>query len=212
MEATTKAGEASEATSSSADSLPATGDPSKAAVDSGGGGGSISLDNNSEFYNTGRVGRRNALPDILNHHHSTTSTADLPDKLSALSTTGRWFIFLFYHFRIPILIGCILFQMRAKQAHQNEAAKYTRTPWTYSSGSSRVPVVMLIKTRFIDDRIFKLSYKQLFIFCMFGSRCLWDETKDDVVSDSEMDWKRVRLKIETIWSKFRQRVKLLSLN
>lgn len=47
-----------------------------------------SQDPNSEFYNTGRVGRRNALPDILNHHHVTTSTADLPEKLSALSTKG----------------------------------------------------------------------------------------------------------------------------
>ncbi|KAG4078463.1 hypothetical protein HA402_009175 [Bradysia odoriphaga] len=39
----------------------------------------------NDFYNTGRVGRRNALPDILNSH-CTTSTADLPDKLSALTT------------------------------------------------------------------------------------------------------------------------------
>lgn len=39
----------------------------------------------SDFYNTGRVGRRNALPDILNSH-CTTTTADLPDKLSALTT------------------------------------------------------------------------------------------------------------------------------
>lgn len=50
----------------------------------------LTLESNSEFYNTGRVGRRNALPDILNHHHSKTSTADLPDKLSALSTTGEF--------------------------------------------------------------------------------------------------------------------------
>lgn len=39
----------------------------------------------NDFYNTGRVGRRNALPDILNNH-CTTTTADLPDKLSALTT------------------------------------------------------------------------------------------------------------------------------
>lgn len=39
----------------------------------------------NDFYNTGRVGRRNALPDILNSH-CTTTTADLPDKLSALTT------------------------------------------------------------------------------------------------------------------------------
>lgn len=89
MEAATKAAAAGEAaTSSSPDTSAANGVSSKAPVDSG-GGGTVTLDNNSEFYNTGRVGRRNALPDILNHHHSTTSTADLPDKLSALSTTGK---------------------------------------------------------------------------------------------------------------------------
>lgn len=82
MEATTKA---SEAAAASAGTTDAAAGSSQAAVDSG---GTVSLDNNSDFYNTGRVGRRNALPDILNHHHSTTSTADLPDKLSALSTTG----------------------------------------------------------------------------------------------------------------------------
>lgn len=40
----------------------------------------------NEFFNTGRVGRRNALPDILGNH-ATVSTADLPDQLSALTTT-----------------------------------------------------------------------------------------------------------------------------
>lgn len=40
----------------------------------------------TEFFNTGRVGRRNALPDILSSH-ATISTADLPDQLSALSTS-----------------------------------------------------------------------------------------------------------------------------
>lgn len=39
----------------------------------------------NEFFNTGRVGRRNAMPDILGQHCRTT-TADLPDQLSALST------------------------------------------------------------------------------------------------------------------------------
>ncbi|XP_063705745.1 cAMP-dependent protein kinase inhibitor beta-like isoform X2 [Culicoides brevitarsis] len=39
----------------------------------------------SEFYTTGRIGRRNALPDIL-AEHCTTSTADLPDNFSALTT------------------------------------------------------------------------------------------------------------------------------
>lgn len=43
-------------------------------------------DLNSDFYNTGRVGRRNAMPDILGNNCN-TSTADLPDQLSALSTS-----------------------------------------------------------------------------------------------------------------------------
>lgn len=42
----------------------------------------------SEFFNTGRVGRRNALPDILSNH-ATVSTADLPDQLSALTTSDN---------------------------------------------------------------------------------------------------------------------------
>ena len=45
-------------------------------------------DLHSDFYNTGRSGRRNALPDILGHH-CTTSTSDLPDQLSALSTSDK---------------------------------------------------------------------------------------------------------------------------
>ncbi|XP_055542490.1 uncharacterized protein LOC129728116 [Wyeomyia smithii] len=40
----------------------------------------------SEFYNTGRIGRRNALPDILGSH-CTTTTADLPTQMGALSTS-----------------------------------------------------------------------------------------------------------------------------
>lgn len=40
----------------------------------------------NDFFNTGRAGRRNALPDILSSH-ATISTADLPDQLGALSTT-----------------------------------------------------------------------------------------------------------------------------
>lgn len=90
MEATTKANNATTAQTQSATSSAAT----ASTTDSGGGGGgtgaNVTLESNSEFYSTGRVGRRNALPDILDHHHSTTSTADLPDKLSALSTTGGW--------------------------------------------------------------------------------------------------------------------------
>lgn len=42
-------------------------------------------DYHNEFFNTGRIGRRNALPDILGYN-STTTTADLPDRLSALTT------------------------------------------------------------------------------------------------------------------------------
>lgn len=45
-----------------------------------------SNDYGNDFYNTGRVGRRNAMPDILGSH-CTTTTADLPDQLSALSTS-----------------------------------------------------------------------------------------------------------------------------
>lgn len=45
-------------------------------------------ESNAEFFNTGRVGRRNALPDILSSH-ATVSTADLPDQLSALTTTDK---------------------------------------------------------------------------------------------------------------------------
>lgn len=43
-------------------------------------------ESSAEFFNTGRVGRRNAMPDILSSH-ATTTTADLPDQLSALTTS-----------------------------------------------------------------------------------------------------------------------------
>lgn len=42
-----------------------------------------------EFLNTGRIGRRNAMPDILDENRE-TSTADLPLKLSALTTSGEY--------------------------------------------------------------------------------------------------------------------------
>lgn len=48
-------------------------------------GESVVDPSHNEFFNTGRVGRRNAMPDILGQHCRTT-TADLPDQLSALST------------------------------------------------------------------------------------------------------------------------------
>lgn len=53
----------------------------------GGGEGTAEGDEfHSEFYNTGRIGRRNALPDILGSH-CTTTTADLPTQMGALSTS-----------------------------------------------------------------------------------------------------------------------------
>ncbi|XP_031626787.1 cAMP-dependent protein kinase inhibitor beta-like isoform X2 [Contarinia nasturtii] len=45
-------------------------------------------ESSTDFYNTGRVGRRNALPDILSSH-ATVSTADLPEQLSALTTSDK---------------------------------------------------------------------------------------------------------------------------
>ena len=41
---------------------------------------------NDEFLNTGRTGRRNAVPNILNSNMSNISWADLPDRLQSLST------------------------------------------------------------------------------------------------------------------------------
>lgn len=43
----------------------------------------------SDFYTTGRIGRRNALPDILGNNYTTTKTSDLPLKFSALTTNGE---------------------------------------------------------------------------------------------------------------------------
>lgn len=115
MEATTKANEAAAA---SAGTTEAAAGSSQAAVDSG---GTVSLDNNSDFYNTGRVGRRNALPDILNHHHSTTSTADLPDKLSALSTTGEEGIIKWRHL---VLIAFLVNHFRWQRGRSIEMRLY----------------------------------------------------------------------------------------
>ncbi|XP_058063062.1 uncharacterized protein LOC131212976 [Anopheles bellator] len=61
-------------------------------VDGGGGPGTrvegdrASDEFHHQFYNTGRIGRRNALPDILGTH-CTTTTADLSTQLGALSTS-----------------------------------------------------------------------------------------------------------------------------
>jgi hypothetical protein len=69
--------------------------------------GKRSADYQDEFLNTGRIGRRNALPDILDNHCE-TSTADLPLKLSALTTNGEFcisftsnFIFTYVLFPFP---------------------------------------------------------------------------------------------------------------
>uniref|UniRef100_A0A182IUX2 Uncharacterized protein n=1 Tax=Anopheles atroparvus TaxID=41427 RepID=A0A182IUX2_ANOAO len=51
-----------------------------------GGGNGGSDEYHHQFYNTGRIGRRNALPDILGTH-CTTTTADLSSQLGALSTS-----------------------------------------------------------------------------------------------------------------------------
>lgn len=42
-----------------------------------------------EFFNTGRIGRRNAMPDILGNNSTASSGGDLPLKLSALTTNGN---------------------------------------------------------------------------------------------------------------------------
>ncbi|CAO1378749.1 unnamed protein product [Diamesa hyperborea] len=49
------------------------------------GSGGPSDEFHSEFYNTGRIGRRNAMSDILGND-ATTTTAGLDEKLSALTT------------------------------------------------------------------------------------------------------------------------------
>lgn len=49
---------------------------------------STEAESSSDFFNTGRIGRRNALPDILSSH-ATISTADLPDQLSSLTTNDK---------------------------------------------------------------------------------------------------------------------------
>lgn len=53
------------------------------------GEGSAADQIQDEFYNTGRIGRRNAMPDILGNNAAASSGADLPLKLSALTTNGN---------------------------------------------------------------------------------------------------------------------------
>lgn len=45
-----------------------------------------------EFLETGRTGRRNAMPDILHPQSAEASTADLPSRLQQLSATGKFSI------------------------------------------------------------------------------------------------------------------------
>jgi hypothetical protein len=47
-------------------------------------------DEKNEFFNTGRIGRRNAMPDILGNNCTASSGGDLPLKLSALTTNGEF--------------------------------------------------------------------------------------------------------------------------
>lgn len=42
-----------------------------------------------EFLETGRTGRRNAMPDILHPQGAEVTTADLPSRLQQLVTTGK---------------------------------------------------------------------------------------------------------------------------
>lgn len=58
------------------------------AVDEANGKINATADERNDFFNTGRIGRRNALPDILGNH-CTTSTAELPLLLDSLSTKGN---------------------------------------------------------------------------------------------------------------------------
>ncbi|CAD7092159.1 unnamed protein product [Hermetia illucens] len=58
-----------------------------AAASNAPGGDNPNSDYHNEFFNTGRIGRRNALPDILGYNCTTTTTADLPLRLSALTTS-----------------------------------------------------------------------------------------------------------------------------
>lgn len=44
----------------------------------------------TEFLVTGRTGRRNAMPDILDPPHAGTTTAGLPERLQQLATSGTF--------------------------------------------------------------------------------------------------------------------------
>lgn len=62
------------------------------------------VDISPDFLTTGRTGRRNALPDILGEH-KLTSTADLPDRLQALTTNGKTWVIVIYKCFNKILLN-----------------------------------------------------------------------------------------------------------
>lgn len=66
------------------------------------------VDISPDFLTTGRTGRRNALPDILGEH-KLTSTADLPDRLQALTTNGNFH----FHQKEVMNAGIILINNKA---------------------------------------------------------------------------------------------------
>lgn len=49
----------------------------------------MSEDSVEGFLNSGRTGRRNALPDILDEQYAATGTGDLPTDMDRLSCTGE---------------------------------------------------------------------------------------------------------------------------
>lgn len=53
------------------------------------GSGSAADQFQDEFYTSGRIGRRNAMPDILGNNCTASAGGDLPLKLSALTTNGK---------------------------------------------------------------------------------------------------------------------------
>lgn len=57
-----------------------------------------------EFLETGRTGRRNAMPDILHPQGAEVSTADLPSRLQQLVTTGN-FVVMFCFFNLGNATG-----------------------------------------------------------------------------------------------------------
>lgn len=58
-----------------------------------------------DFLSTGRTGRRNALPDILEQKSSHTNTADLPNQLQKLNFEGFHYFLIFFFF---IFFSCRL--------------------------------------------------------------------------------------------------------